>query len=112
MTNLRLNTHMSLRAVLAQLHGRLSFSIITIPHTTIPTMTTALPSPVETQELVYRHTFLTAEHKLAIVKLCVEKQEDFVQGRKTQLWATISQLLLQEVNVGLRDLAGMRYLDI
>jgi len=54
-----------------------------------------------------RRTYLTDENKLMRVRMCVENQMDFQDGRKGQFWAMISDLLHQEAGIFLKDPAGM-----
>jgi hypothetical protein len=53
-----------------------------------------------------RRVHLTEETKLSLIKLCIENQADFQQGKKMQFWATMSELLQQEAAIHLKDPAG------
>lgn len=53
-----------------------------------------------------KRTYLTETNKLALVKLCVENQETYRPGKKKEFFAYISQLLLQEEQVMLKEPSG------
>ncbi|KAI5783529.1 hypothetical protein EDC01DRAFT_632091 [Geopyxis carbonaria] len=84
--------------------------VFVAPSSTVLPAVLALP-PVAIQSgnnsAVRKRTHLTNENKIvALIQLCVANQREYAQSNKGNFWAMISELLLQEVGVSLRDPSG------
>lgn len=68
------------------------------PWTTVPDMVTGSTKP--------RRTFLTEDNKLTLMKLCLVHEAEHRPGKKSAFWVDISERLLQESGIKLRDPHG------